>query len=135
VLGSNHCANEPLPWIDAERCLLQDALAHDVPVLGHCFGAQMLARAMGGRVWRNPCPNIGWSQAWVTPQAQAPPQATKTPPTLALRAPCATARHQAQAPPQTKPPAQAKVPQQALAPLPTRAPATTSSAYWALRQA
>lgn len=71
VLGSNHCANEPLPWIDAERCLLQDALAHDVPVLGHCFGAQMLARAMGGRVWRNPCPNIGWSQAWVTPQAQA----------------------------------------------------------------
>lgn len=71
VLGSNHCANEALPWIEQERCLLQDALAHDVPVLGHCFGAQMLSRAMGGRVWRNPCPNIGWSQAWVTPQAQA----------------------------------------------------------------
>lgn len=70
VLGSNHCANEQLRWIEQERCLLQNALAHDVPVLGHCFGAQMLARAMGARVWRNPCPNIGWSNVWVTRQAQ-----------------------------------------------------------------
>lgn len=70
VLGSNHCANEQLRWIEQERCLLQSALAHDVPVLGHCFGAQMLARAMGARVWRNPCPNIGWSNVWVTRQAQ-----------------------------------------------------------------
>lgn len=70
VLGSNHCANEQLRWIEQERCLLQDALAHDVPVLGHCFGAQMLARAMGAKVWRNPCPNIGWSRVWVTRSAQ-----------------------------------------------------------------
>ena len=56
--------------LPVERCLLQDALACDVPVLGHCFGAQMLARAMGARVWRNPCPHIGWSSVWVTRQAQ-----------------------------------------------------------------
>jgi GMP synthase-like glutamine amidotransferase len=30
----------------------------------------MLARAMGARVWRNPCPNIGWSRVWVTAAAQ-----------------------------------------------------------------
>ena len=70
VLGSNHCANETLPWVDAELALLQAALVHDVPVLGHCFGAQMMARAMGARVWRNVCPNIGWSRVWVTPAAQ-----------------------------------------------------------------
>jgi GMP synthase-like glutamine amidotransferase len=70
VLGSNHCANEQLPWMDNEQALLADALRHDVPVLGHCFGAQMLARAMGARVWRNPCPNIGWSRVWVTAEAQ-----------------------------------------------------------------
>lgn len=70
VLGSNHCANEQLRWIEQERCLLQDALASDVPVLGHCFGAQMLARAMGARVWRNPCPNIGWAPVWITRAAQ-----------------------------------------------------------------
>ena len=71
VLGSNHCANEQLRWIEQERCLLQSALQHDVPVLGHCFGAQMLARAMGARVWRNPCANIGWSSVWVARDAQA----------------------------------------------------------------
>lgn len=70
VLGSNHCANEQLRWIEDERCLLQNALACDVPVLGHCFGAQMLARAMGARVWRNPCANIGWSSIWTTLEAQ-----------------------------------------------------------------
>ena len=36
VLGSNHCANEQLRWIEQERCLLQSALAEEVPVLGHC---------------------------------------------------------------------------------------------------
>ena len=44
VLGSNHCANEQLRWIENERCLLQSALQHDVPVLGHCFGAQCWPR-------------------------------------------------------------------------------------------
>ncbi|CAB5717750.1 glutamine amidotransferase [Delftia tsuruhatensis] len=70
VLGSNHCVNEGRPWMADEQALLADALRHDVPVLGHCFGAQMLARAMGARVWRNPCPNIGWSRVWVTAAAQ-----------------------------------------------------------------
>lgn len=70
VLGSDHCVNESLPWIEDELTLLQDAIRRDVPVLGHCFGAQMLARAMGAKVSRNGCPNIGWSPIWVTPPAQ-----------------------------------------------------------------
>ncbi|MCP1576343.1 GMP synthase-like glutamine amidotransferase [Herbaspirillum rubrisubalbicans] len=60
VLGSDHSVNDALPWIAAEKSLLEDALARDVPVLGHCFGAQLLARAMGAKVTRNICPNIGW---------------------------------------------------------------------------
>ncbi|KAF1041344.1 MAG: hypothetical protein GAK35_03364 [Herbaspirillum frisingense] len=70
VLGSDHGVNEDLPWIADELALLQDAVRRDVPVLGHCFGAQMLARAMGAKVSRNLCPNIGWSPIWVTPHAQ-----------------------------------------------------------------
>lgn len=70
VLGSDHSANENHPWIEDELTLLQDAIRRDVPVLGHCFGAQMLARAMGARVRRHVCPNIGWSPIWVTPRAQ-----------------------------------------------------------------
>lgn len=70
VLGSNHGVNEHLPWMHDECRLLQDALRCDVPVLGHCFGAQMLARAMGARVRKHLCPNIGWSTVWVTTAAQ-----------------------------------------------------------------
>ena len=70
ILGSNHGVNERLNWMQDECTLLQSALAHDIPVLGHCFGAQMLAHAMGAQVTRNACPNIGWSQIWVTPDAQ-----------------------------------------------------------------
>lgn len=70
VLGSDHCVNETLQWIADEQALLQDAIRRDVPILGHCFGAQQLARAMGAKVSRNICPNIGWSQIWNTPHAQ-----------------------------------------------------------------
>ncbi|WP_341666857.1 type 1 glutamine amidotransferase [Alcaligenes sp. SDU_A2] len=70
VLGSDHSVNDPVLWIERERRLLQDAIQRHIPVLGHCFGAQMLARALGARVERNPCPNIGWSQVWSSPQAQ-----------------------------------------------------------------
>jgi len=71
VLGSEHSVHDGLAWIAAERALLADALSHDVPVLAHCFGAQQLSLAAGGRVTRNTWPNIGWSSVWVTPQARA----------------------------------------------------------------
>lgn len=70
VLGSDHGVHDRLSWIAAERALLGDALARDVPVLGHCFGAQQLAVAAGGSVSRNAWPNIGWSRVWVTPHAR-----------------------------------------------------------------
>jgi len=70
VLGSDHGVHDRLRWVENERHLLADALAHDVPVLGHCFGAQQLALAAGGRVCRNAWPSIGWGRVWVTPEAR-----------------------------------------------------------------
>lgn len=66
-LGSNGSVNDPLAWIDRERQLLRDAVLRDVPVLGHCFGGQLLATALGGRVTRNATPCIGWAKLQVTP--------------------------------------------------------------------
>ena len=71
MLGSNRSVNDGLPWMTAEMALVQQALVADVPVLGHCFGGQMLARAMGAQVHRNAWPNIGWSRLWVTLAARA----------------------------------------------------------------
>jgi GMP synthase (glutamine-hydrolysing) len=67
VLGSDSSVNDPLTWVERELRLVKDAVASDVPVLGHCFGGQLLARALGATVHRNPCPNIGWASLRTTP--------------------------------------------------------------------
>lgn len=70
VLGSNASVNDGDNWIASELDLVRRAVAEDVPVLGHCFGAQMLARALDAQVVRNAWPNIGWSRLAVTPAAR-----------------------------------------------------------------
>jgi len=60
-LGSQFSAagTDP-PWVPGEVEALRRAVAHDVPVLGLCFGGQALALALGGSVHRSPAPEIGW---------------------------------------------------------------------------
>jgi GMP synthase (glutamine-hydrolysing) len=69
-LGSDDSVNDPHPWVKAELRLAGDAVACDVPVLGHCFGGQLLARALGAQVQRSAWPNIGWSSLRLTPAAK-----------------------------------------------------------------
>ncbi|HJS94955.1 MAG TPA: gamma-glutamyl-gamma-aminobutyrate hydrolase family protein [Solirubrobacteraceae bacterium] len=60
-LGSEHTAyDDSIPWLGTERRLLAEAAAADVAVLGICFGAQLLARALGGEAMRAAQPEIGW---------------------------------------------------------------------------
>jgi len=70
-LGSDASVNDPVPWISGELALIRDAIAADVPVLGHCFGGQLLARALGAAVHRSPWPDIGWRRLRVTPAARS----------------------------------------------------------------
>ena len=62
MLGGSMSANDDLPFLHRAHALLRDAVARDVPVLGHCLGGQMLARALGAVVTDNPVPEIGWSE-------------------------------------------------------------------------
>jgi len=62
TLGGNMSVNDPLPWIDEEIALLRDADARGVPVIGHCLGGQLLARAFGGAVTRAPHLELGWGR-------------------------------------------------------------------------
>jgi len=48
------------PHLAAEIEIIQEALTHGKPVLGICLGAQLIARALGARVSRNPVKEIGW---------------------------------------------------------------------------
>ncbi|GGB17067.1 aminotransferase [Flexivirga endophytica] len=42
--------DEEKPWLPAERALVRDCIDRQVPVLGICLGAQLLAHVGGGRV-------------------------------------------------------------------------------------
>lgn len=55
--------NDPLPWIDPVCALIRDAVSQAIPVIGHCLGGQLMSKALGGEVTRNPVKEIGWSQA------------------------------------------------------------------------
>jgi GMP synthase (glutamine-hydrolysing) len=60
LLGGEMSANDDLPSLRrAERLILQ-AMHADVPVIGHCLGGQLMARALGAKVVRLPEPEIGW---------------------------------------------------------------------------
>lgn len=47
-------------WLKAEKAFISEALATDKIILGICFGAQLLAEALGGRVFSNEKDEIGW---------------------------------------------------------------------------
>jgi GMP synthase-like glutamine amidotransferase len=46
--------------------LIRDAVSRDIPVLGHCLGGQLISKALGGIVSRNPVKEIGWNKATVS---------------------------------------------------------------------
>ena len=65
VLGGPMSVCEPKshlkhPWLEQELKVLQEALQQKKPILGICLGAQLLAKACGGRVYKGPRPEIGW---------------------------------------------------------------------------
>ena len=48
------------PWLRAEKQLIREAVAAGRRVLGICLGAQLIADALGGRVYQNDEREIGW---------------------------------------------------------------------------
>lgn len=52
ITGSRHGVYEDHAWIPPLEQFIRDAFAAHVPVVGVCFGHQIVAQAMGGRVER-----------------------------------------------------------------------------------
>lgn len=64
-MGGPMSVNDDLPWIPQVLELIREAMFKDIPVLGHCLGGQLMAKAMGGIVSRNSIKEIGWGEVKV----------------------------------------------------------------------
>jgi len=64
-MGGPMSVNDDLPWITPILALIRAAVQQEVPVLGHCLGGQLIAKALGGVVTRNPVKEIGWGEVSV----------------------------------------------------------------------
>lgn len=71
LMGGPMSVNDPLPWIEPACALVRRCVEAQVPVLGHCLGGQLMAKALGARVTANPSREIGWGEVEVAPVAAA----------------------------------------------------------------
>lgn len=75
VLGGPISCNDvdEYPFLETEIELLRRRIAANRPTLGICLGAQLIARALGARVYAGTVKEIGWSPLQLTPAAQGTP--------------------------------------------------------------
>jgi GMP synthase (glutamine-hydrolysing) len=59
--------------IRVEMGLVEEALKRDLPVLGICLGAQIIAHVLGARVALHPTREMGWNRIRLTPAGDADP--------------------------------------------------------------
>jgi GMP synthase (glutamine-hydrolysing) len=69
-MGGPMSANDDLPFLRRELDLIARAAAAGTPMLGVCLGAQLIAKALGGAVYKNPVKEIGWAPLHWTPAAR-----------------------------------------------------------------
>ncbi|MGB9940711.1 type 1 glutamine amidotransferase [Methanosarcina sp.] len=51
---------EEYPWLKPEKEFVRKVIGIGKPMLGSCFGAQMISEVLGGKVTENPYKEIGW---------------------------------------------------------------------------
>jgi len=64
LTGSEASILQPMPWFDAEVALIREIVDRGLPLLGSCFGHQMLVYALSGSeyVARSDPPEVGWAE-------------------------------------------------------------------------
>jgi GMP synthase (glutamine-hydrolysing) len=71
LLGGGMSANDELPFIRDEIALIRRSLDAGKAVLGLCLGSQLLAKALGGTVFKAPRKEIGFYRVRLLPDAAA----------------------------------------------------------------
>ena len=73
IMGGPMSVNDPDPWIAQELAYVKQVILQGIPVLGICFGAQLLARALGGKIGPGPTFEIGMVPVTLTDEGHADP--------------------------------------------------------------
>jgi GMP synthase (glutamine-hydrolysing) len=59
------------PFLASEISLIEYRLSRHLPTLGICLGSQLMAKALGGRVFKGPVKEIGWGSVDLTGEGQS----------------------------------------------------------------
>ncbi len=81
-MGGAMSANDNLEWIPPVLDLIRCAQSENTPMLGHCLGGQLIARALGGSVTRSSVQEIGWLPVDVIDNGGTEGWNSELPPTL-----------------------------------------------------
>jgi GMP synthase-like glutamine amidotransferase len=72
-MGGPMSANDDVPYIRQELHYIAQAVSQNKPVLGVCLGSQLIAKALGARVFQNPVKEVGWAAVDFTEPAARDP--------------------------------------------------------------
>ena len=72
-MGGPMSVNDGTEEIEWEKVFLLEAMAKEIPILGVCLGAQVLASAMGARVYKGDHPEVGWGKVNLTEHGEVDP--------------------------------------------------------------
>lgn len=68
-MGGPMSVNDDLLWLPPVFDLIRGAVAANVPVIGHCLGGQLISKALGGTISKNPVKELGWGAVETTDAA------------------------------------------------------------------
>lgn len=60
IMGGDISANDMVYTSRQAEILILQAIRLDIPVIGHCLGGQLMAKALGGTITKSTKPEIGW---------------------------------------------------------------------------
>src|ERR1700759_5360632 len=63
------------PFLTSELAVIESRLSRDLPTLGICLGSQLMAKALGGRVYKGAVKEIGWGPIDLTEEGKSSPLA------------------------------------------------------------